>query len=145
MQREVVLEDIRRQVVAGAQHITFGDPDFFNGPTHAMRIVESLHREFPALTYDVTIKIEHLLEASRRACRAARYRLPVRHQRGGVGGRCRAAAASRSIIPARISSEMVALFREAGLLLNPTFIAFLPWTTRAGYLELLTRHRANWT
>ncbi|HEV8076382.1 MAG TPA: CUAEP/CCAEP-tail radical SAM protein, partial [Candidatus Acidoferrum sp.] len=29
--REVVLSDIRQQVKAGAQHITFGDPDFFNG------------------------------------------------------------------------------------------------------------------
>ena len=47
VQPEVVLEDIRRQVAAGAEHITFGDPDFFNGPTHAMRIVEALHREFP--------------------------------------------------------------------------------------------------
>ena len=42
-------------------HITFGDPDFFNGPTHARRIVEALHREFPALTYDAIIKVEHLL------------------------------------------------------------------------------------
>ena len=51
-----------RQVAAGAEHITFGDPDFFNGPGHATRIVEALHREWPALTYDVTIKIEHLLK-----------------------------------------------------------------------------------
>src|SRR5579862_1845960 len=62
VQREVVLEDIRRQVAAGAQHITFGDPDFFNGPGHATKIVKALHAEWPRLTYDVTIKIEHLLE-----------------------------------------------------------------------------------
>ena len=62
VQPEVVLADIRQQVAAGAEHITFGDPDFFNGPTHAMRIVDALHREWPALTYDATIKIEHLLK-----------------------------------------------------------------------------------
>src|SRR6202163_1679696 len=62
VQREVVLEDIRRQVAAGAQHITFGDPDFFNGIRHAMELAEAFHREFPAVTYDVTIKIEHLLK-----------------------------------------------------------------------------------
>ena len=45
---------------AGAQHITFGDPDFFNGVGHAVPLVEALHREFPELTYDVTIKVEHL-------------------------------------------------------------------------------------
>src|SRR5579884_3924335 len=59
--REVVLEDIRRQVAAGARHMTFGDPDFFNGPAHAIRIVEALHASHPTVTYDVTIKIEHLL------------------------------------------------------------------------------------
>ena len=43
VQPDVVLEDIRRQVAAGAQHITFGDPDFFNGPGHAIPIVKALH------------------------------------------------------------------------------------------------------
>ena len=57
---DVVLADIRQQV-EGAEHITFGDPDFLNGPTHARRIVERLHAEFPTLTYDITAKIEHLL------------------------------------------------------------------------------------
>ncbi|HLJ81182.1 MAG TPA: hypothetical protein VKT52_06850, partial [Ktedonobacterales bacterium] len=32
--RAVVLEDIRAQVRAGVAHITFGDPDFLNGPGH---------------------------------------------------------------------------------------------------------------
>ena len=41
------MEDIRRQVAAGAQHISFGDPDFFNGIGHAIPLVEQFHREFP--------------------------------------------------------------------------------------------------
>ncbi len=51
----VVIADIRAQVAAGAQHITFGDPDFFNGPGHALRVVEAVAREFPGVSYDVTI------------------------------------------------------------------------------------------
>ena len=47
---DVVLADIEQQVKSGAQHITFGDPDFFNGPTHAIRIVELLHRAHPSVT-----------------------------------------------------------------------------------------------
>ena len=58
---DVVVGDVRAQVAAGAEHISFGDPDFFNGPTHARRIVEAVAKEFPRLTYDVTIKIEHIL------------------------------------------------------------------------------------
>ena len=52
VQEEVVLEDIRRQVEAGAGHITFGDPDFFNGIGHAISLVEALHRLHPGLTYE---------------------------------------------------------------------------------------------
>src|SRR5437868_6485763 len=59
---DIVIDDIRTQVAAGAQHISFGDPDFLNGPTHALRIVERFAREFPGVTYDATIKIEHLLD-----------------------------------------------------------------------------------
>jgi radical SAM superfamily enzyme YgiQ (UPF0313 family) len=50
VERDVVLEDIRQQVAAVAQHITFGDPDFFNGPAHSLSIVEAIHREFPKLS-----------------------------------------------------------------------------------------------
>src|SRR5437899_311363 len=64
VEREVVLEVVRQQVAGGARHITFGDPDFFNGVGHAIAIVEALHREFPWLSYDVTIKIEHLRKRS---------------------------------------------------------------------------------
>lgn len=63
VQRDIVLEDIRQQVRAGARHITFGDPDFFNGSRHAIDIVEALHAEFSDVTYDATIKIEHLLNS----------------------------------------------------------------------------------
>ena len=87
VQRDVVLEDIRRQVAAGAQHISFGDPDFFNGPTHALAIVDALHSEFPQLSYDVTIKIEHLLQSRRTSAAPARHRLPVCDHRSRIRGR----------------------------------------------------------
>src|SRR5262245_60640329 len=48
VQPDVVLADIDAQIAAGAQHITFGDPDFFNGPTHAVRVVKGLHERHPA-------------------------------------------------------------------------------------------------
>ena len=56
-----VLADVRQQVEAGAAHITFGDPDFLNGPGHALEVARALHREFPALSWDFTAKVEHLL------------------------------------------------------------------------------------
>jgi hypothetical protein len=59
---ETVMADVRRQVVMGAAHITFGDPDFLNAPAHALRVARGLHGEFPALTFDFTAKIEHVLE-----------------------------------------------------------------------------------
>jgi radical SAM superfamily enzyme YgiQ (UPF0313 family) len=136
VEREVVLEDIRRQVAAGAQHITFGDPDFFNGPGHATAIVESLHAEHPSITYDVTIKIEHLL----------RYRglLPVLMRTGCLFVTSAAESIDDAVLEKLAKGhtradfiEAVSIVRAAGLMLAPTFVTFTPWTTWAGYRELL--------
>ncbi|MFZ3211101.1 MAG: CUAEP/CCAEP-tail radical SAM protein [Terriglobales bacterium] len=134
--REVVLEDIRRQVAAGAQHITFGDPDFFNGPAHAVEMVQALHREFPDLSYDVTIKVEHLLEQ--------RELLPVLRQTG-----CAFVTTAVESVDDRVLRmldkghsradfiHLAKLMRALGLFLVPTFVPFTPWTTLDGYQELL--------
>jgi len=136
VQREVVLADIRQQVAMGAEHITFGDPDFFNGPRHAMAIVDALHAEFPGLTYDATIKIEHLLKH--------RTLLP----RLKATGCLFIISAVESINDQTLLLldkghtradfvEAASLMREAGLTLTPTFVTFTPWTTLRDFRELL--------
>ena len=70
--KDVVLADIAQQVAAGAAHISFGDPDFFNGPTHARKVLAAMHARFPQLTFDATIKIQHLLIHAERQLRKAR-------------------------------------------------------------------------
>ncbi len=40
VQRDVVMADVRQQVEAGARHISFGDPDFFNGIKHALGLMD---------------------------------------------------------------------------------------------------------
>ena len=134
--RDVVMEDIRRQVAAGAQHITFGDPDFFNGIRHAMELTEAFHGEFPGVTYDVTIKIEHLLKYERR--------LPALRDTGCLF----VISAVESVDDAVLGFldkghtredflRVVKTFRELGMTLHPTFVPFTPWTTVDGYLDLL--------
>jgi radical SAM superfamily enzyme YgiQ (UPF0313 family) len=54
---DTVVEDAARQVEAGVTHLTFGDPDFLNGPAHALRVARALHARFPSLTFDFTAKI----------------------------------------------------------------------------------------
>ncbi len=133
---DIVLADIANQVEAGAEHITFGDPDFFNGPTHAMRIVENLHRSHPAVTYDVTIKIEHLLRHQ-----AALPRL----RDTGCEFVTSAVESIDDAVLARLEKghtrrdfyDVVALCRAIGLTLAPTFVAFHPWITLETYCELL--------
>ena len=136
VQRDVVLQDIRQQVAAGARHMTFGDPDFFNGPTHAMRIVEKLHTEFPELTYDATIKIEHLKQH--------RDLLPALKKTGCLFVTSAVESIDDTVLArlekghtARDFFEVAGWMREAGVALQPTFIAFTPWTTIESYGALL--------
>ena len=136
--RDVVLADIRQQVAAGAEHISFGDPDFFNGPTHALRIVEAMHAEHPWLTFDATIKVEHLL-------RHRAHLAPLRD--AGCLFITSAVEAVDDAILARLRKNhttadfeaATGLMREVGIALAPTFVAFTPWTTLAGYRDLLER------
>ena len=136
VQREVVLADIRQQMEAGARHITFGDPDFLNGPGHALAIVEAFRSEFPDVTYDVTIKIEHLLKH--------RDALPVLARTGCLFITSAVESLDEGVL-ARLAKghtradfvQALELTRAHGLTMVPTFVAFTPWTTREGYLDLL--------
>lgn len=133
---DVVMSDIRVQVAAGARHISFGDPDFLNGPAHARRLIRALHAEFPNLTYDVTIKIEHII--------AHKALLPELAATG-----CLFVTTAVEAVDDRILEyldkghtradflQAVNLLRGAGLGVAPTFVPFTPWTTLAGYVALL--------
>jgi radical SAM superfamily enzyme YgiQ (UPF0313 family) len=134
--RDVVLADARQQVAAGAQHISFGDPDFFNGIRHAKELIDAFHSEFPGVTYDVTIKIEHLRKY---ASELVRLRDTL----------CLFVISAVESVDDQILRMLdkghtredflavVAAFRELGMTLHPTFVPFTPWTTMAGYLDLL--------
>jgi radical SAM family protein len=136
VQHDVVLEDVDAQVAAGAEHITFGDPDFFNGPTHAIRIVEAMHERHPALTYDVTIKVEHLLQ---------HVELLPRLRATG----CLFVTTAVESLDDRVLKILdkghtradfvaaVTACRDADLTLAPTFVAFHPWISLEGYCDLL--------
>ncbi len=135
---ELVLADIAAQVAVGAEHISFGDPDFFNGPTHAERLVRALHSRFPDLSYDVTIKVEHLL--------AHAGLLPVLAQTGCLFITSAVEAVDDEVLAHLAKGhtdadfdQAVALTRQAGIALAPTFVPFTPWTTLEGYRRLLVR------
>jgi radical SAM superfamily enzyme YgiQ (UPF0313 family) len=133
---EIVLEDIRQQVRAGARHITFGDPDFFNGPRHALAIVRALHKEFPDVTYDATIKVEHLL--------ARPADLPVLRDTGCLFVTTAVESLDDAVLALLEKGhtradflDVLRLLDEVGLALHPTFIPFTPWTTLDTYADLL--------
>ncbi|HWZ24759.1 MAG TPA: CUAEP/CCAEP-tail radical SAM protein [Verrucomicrobiae bacterium] len=134
--REIVLEDVRRQVAAGAQHISFGDPDFFNGIGHAIPLVEQFHHEFPTVTYDVTIKIEHL--------RKYEEYLPKLKETGCLFVISAVESVDDIFLVALEKGHtradflhIAATFRNLGLTLHPTFVPFSPWTAVENYLDLL--------
>ena len=130
------MADVDAQVAAGAQHITFGDPDFFNGPTHAMQIVDALYAAHPRLTYDVTIKVEHLLQHRDLLARLA-----------STG--CAFVTSAVESLDDRVLAfldkghtradffEAVQACRAAGLTIVPTFVAFHPWISLEDYCDLL--------
>lgn len=125
---EVVLADIAQQIEAGAQHLTFGDPDFLNGPKHALAITRELHRRWPNVSFDFTTKVEHILQ--RRA---------VFTEFAQLG--CTFVVSAIESISDRVLARLhkghtaadidvaLGVLDAAGIAMQPTLVAFTPWTT----------------
>jgi len=139
---DIVLEDIRQQVRAGATHITFGDPDFLNGPGHSLGVVKAMHEEFPSLTFDFTAKVEHLLKRGED--------LPAFAEAGCLFVISAVESLSNRVLEildkqhtrADVESALGAC-RDAGIAMRPTWVGFTPWTTLEDYREVLDFVEAN--
>ncbi len=133
---DVVLADVDQQVRMGARHITFGDPDFLNGPTHVLRILRRMSDAHPGLTFDFTTKIEHVL-------RYASFFSEARD----LGGLFVVSAVESvsDLVLKRLRKghdrddivRALAILRDADLPMRPSLVAFTPWTTLEDYLDLL--------
>ncbi len=125
---DVVLADIEALVAAGARHITFGDPDFLNGPHHSRRVVAAMHERWPDLTFDCTVKVEHIL----------RHReLWGEFETGGCLFVVSAFETVNNETLERLdkghttadAAAAVALLRDHSIEIRPSFLPFTPWTT----------------
>lgn len=139
---DIVLADIRSQVQAGATHITFGDPDFLNGPGHALSVVRAMHAEFPELTFDITTKVEHILKRG--------SVLPELGKLGCLFLISAVESVSDTVLDIleknhtkREIEEAIKVVRAAGIAPRPTWVAFTPWTTLADYLDMMEFIEAN--
>jgi radical SAM superfamily enzyme YgiQ (UPF0313 family) len=131
----VVLDDIRQQVASGARHITFGDPDFLNGPGHALAVTRAMHAEFPDVTFDITTKVEHILQRG--------DILPELGRLGCLFAISAVESVSDTVLAildknhTRADIEAaVHKLRAAGIAPRPTWVAFTPWTTLGDYLDM---------
>ncbi|MET0627939.1 MAG: CUAEP/CCAEP-tail radical SAM protein [Acidimicrobiia bacterium] len=131
-----VLADVDQLVVGGATHLTFGDPDFLNAPEHARRIVRAMHAAHPTVTFDCTVKVEHVLRH--------RDLWPELAAQGCVF----VVSAFESVDDATLerldkghttaeAAEAVELLRAHGIDVRPSFLPFTPWTTREQLTDLL--------
>jgi radical SAM superfamily enzyme YgiQ (UPF0313 family) len=133
--RETVLNDVRQLVDAGAGHIDFADPDFLNGPGHALSVARAIHAEFPRLSFNFTAKVEHLVKHRR-----------ILGELSDLG--CLFVVSAVESLSDRVLRELDKghdrdsvfeahrALREAGIALRPTFVPFTPWTAREDYEEL---------
>lgn len=132
---QIVLADVRQLVEAGADHIDFTDPDFLNGPGHALSVVRAIHGEFPSLTFNFTAKIEHLVKHRGRLAELSELGVlfvvsAVESLSDRVLGELDKGHDRSAVFEAHQA------LRQAGIALRPTFVPFTPWTTQDDYRDL---------
>ena len=123
-----VLADIDQLVADGIQHVTFGDPDFLNAPRYSMDLLRQAHSAHPELTFDLTVKVEHIL--------AHRSLWPQMAELGVLFVVSAFESTDDRTLEildknhtAADMSEAVALLRSSGIHVRPTWLPFFPWTT----------------
>jgi len=136
MPEEMVVADVAQLVALGARHITYADPDFLNGPHHARRVVQAVHDAFPDLTFDCTTKVEHILaHAELWPDLAGAGCLFVVSAFESVDDAVLARLDKGHI--AAEASAAVAVLREHGIEVRPSWLPFTPWTTPGSLADLL--------
>ena len=133
---ESVLADIDQQAAMGAEHITFGDPDFFNAPEPALALLRASHTQHPALTYDATIKVEHLLEHQSRLTQLAQLGVTFITSAFESVDDNLLCVLDKGHTAADLDTALE-LAARAGIALRPTWLPFTPWTQPQHYLDLL--------
>nr|HRJ45553.1 CUAEP/CCAEP-tail radical SAM protein [Caldilineaceae bacterium] len=126
----------------GARHITFGDPDFLNGPGHSLKVAQALHREFPQTTFDFTTKVEHILQHRENIDKLSEL---------GASFVVSAFESTSAAVLARLRKghtvaqmeEALTVLAEVGLAVQPTWLPFTPWTTLDDYLGMLAWIRSQ--
>jgi radical SAM superfamily enzyme YgiQ (UPF0313 family) len=133
---DAVVADVAQLVDLGARHVTFGDPDFLNGPHHARRVVDAVHGAFPSLTFDVTAKVEHVL--------AHRGLWAGLAEKGCLFVVSAFESASDTVLrrldkghTAADEVEAVQVLRGVGIEPRPSLLPFTPWTTADDVMALL--------
>jgi len=133
---DAILADAEQQISAGARHISFGDPDFFNGVHHSLRVVRALHERFPDVTFDCTVKVEHVLrdEAVWAELAASGCLFVV------SAFECVDDATLERLDKGHTSADAaraVAVLRRHGIEVRPSWMPFTPWTTLSQVQALL--------
>lgn len=125
---DVVLADIDQLVASGARHVNFADPDFLNAPHHARRIVHAMHDRHPEVSFDATIKVEHLLKhrALLPEFADAGCAFIVSAFESANDETLRILDKNHTVAEA---SEAVGLLRSCGIEVRPSWLPFTPWTT----------------
>ena len=133
---DVVLADVSQLVSMGARHLSFADPDFLNGPRHALRVAQAVHASFPELSFDCTTKVEHILahEDLWAALAGAGCLFVVSAFESVDDTTLQILDKGHTCVE---ESAAVGLLRRHGIELRPSWLPFTPWTKASELIAML--------
>jgi len=133
---ETVLADIAQLVAMGARHITFGDPDFLNAPRYALDVLREVSCNFPSLTLDLTVKVEHIVDHAE-----------IWEEMAGLGVVFVVSAFETTnervlglLDKGHTASDMAVatkMLRSVGIAVRPSWMPFTPWTEARDLADIM--------
>jgi hypothetical protein len=133
---DAVVADVEQLVTLGARHVTFADPDFLSGPQHARRVVAAVHAAFPDISFDMTVKVEHILRHRQLFAGFARAGclFCVSAFESADDGTLERLRKGHTVAD---ELDAVAVLRAVGIEPRPSLLPFTPWTQPQHLVDLL--------
>lgn len=123
---DIIIDDVKNMVDGGMTHLTFIDADWFSTRHYGIEILTYLHKIHPELTFDITTRVDHIIENESRMAllRDLNVRIITSALEFPSDNVLRI---FNKQVTVRDTEKAIRIMKSSGIMLNPTFIMYNPW------------------
>ncbi|GKW07622.1 arsinothricin biosynthesis radical SAM protein ArsL [Pectobacterium carotovorum] len=123
---DIITEDVKNMVYGGMTHLTFIDADWFSSRHYGIEILTELHKTHPELTFDITTRVDHIIENESRMELLRDLNVRIITSALEFPSENVLKIFNKQVTVSD-TEKAIRIMKSSGIMLNPTFIMYNPW------------------